>query len=102
MTTLLIILLVFLILGSAFFSSSETALFSLSSMQVQIFRKTKDPRKVLVAKLLDSPRDLTDHPDHAQCHRQYLRAERRIKYFWDLIGMVAHRGSAACTYPHFW
>lgn len=58
MTPLLIILLVFLILGSAFFSSSETALFSLSPMQLQFFRKTKDPRKVLVAKLLDSPRDL--------------------------------------------
>lgn len=58
MTPLLIILLIFLILGSAFFSSSETALFSLSPTQLQIFRKTKDPRKVLVAKLLDSPRDL--------------------------------------------
>lgn len=58
MTLLLIFLLVLLILASAFFSSSETALFSLSSMQVQVFRKTKEPKKVLVAKLLDSPRDL--------------------------------------------
>jgi len=58
MTSLLIILLIFLILASALFSSSETALFSLSSMQIQAFRKTKNPKKVLVAKLLDSPRDL--------------------------------------------
>ncbi|MDN3506227.1 MAG: hemolysin family protein [Simkaniaceae bacterium] len=50
--------LVFLILGSALFSSSETALFSLSSMQVQAFRKSKNRPRQLVAKLLDSPRDL--------------------------------------------
>jgi len=55
---LLILILILLICGSAFFSSSETALFSLSPMQVQAFRKAKDPRKKLVAKLLDSPRNL--------------------------------------------
>ena len=58
MTSLLIIVLIFLILGSALFSSSETALFSLSSMQQQGFRKSADLRKRLAAKLLDSPRDL--------------------------------------------
>ncbi len=58
MIHLLIVLLVLLILGSAFFSSSETALFSLSSMQVQGFRKSKERKKNLVAKLLGSPRDL--------------------------------------------
>jgi CBS domain containing-hemolysin-like protein len=52
------IILALLILGSALFSSSETALFSLSSMQVQAFRKSKNRAKELVAKLLDSPRDL--------------------------------------------
>lgn len=58
MLSFLIILLVFLILGSAFFSSSETALFSLSPTQVQILRKEKDPKKVLASRLLDSSRDL--------------------------------------------
>ena len=58
MIHLLTLVLICLILGSAFFSSSETALFSLSSMQVEIFRKTKNPKKMLVAKLLSSPRDL--------------------------------------------
>lgn len=56
--SILILLLVFLILGSAFFSSSETALFSLTPTQVQVMRKEKDPKKVLASKLLDSPRDL--------------------------------------------
>lgn len=58
MIHLLIIILILLILGSALFSSSETALFSLSSMQTQAFRKSANVRKQLVAKLLDSPRDL--------------------------------------------
>ncbi|NGX26674.1 MAG: Hemolysin C [Chlamydiae bacterium] len=55
---LLIFVLILLILGSALFSASETALFSLSSMQVQAFRKSKNTSKQLVAKLLDSPRNL--------------------------------------------
>jgi putative hemolysin len=50
--------LIFLILGSALFSSSETALFSLSPMQLHGFIKSKDPKKLLAAKLLASPRDL--------------------------------------------
>lgn len=54
----LIPLLILLIFGSAFFSASETSLFSLSSMQLQAFRKDKDPKKNLVTELLDSPRDL--------------------------------------------
>lgn len=58
MIHLLIIILALLILGSALFSSSETALFSLSSMQVQGFKKSPDLRKQLAAKLLSSPRDL--------------------------------------------
>lgn len=58
MTSLLIIFLILLILGSGFFSAAETALFSLSPMQIEAFRKDKDPRKTEVAQLLDSPRDL--------------------------------------------
>ena len=58
MIQLLTIVLALLILGSALFSSSETALFSLSSMQLQAFRKSHDVRKRLASKLLDSPRDL--------------------------------------------
>lgn len=58
MIHLLIFLLILLILGSGLFSASETALFSLSPMQIQRFRKSKEERKKLVAKLLSSPRDL--------------------------------------------
>lgn len=58
MTHVLVILLSLLILGSALFSASETALFSLSSMQIQAFRKSNLSRNQLVANLLDSPKDL--------------------------------------------
>jgi len=58
MITLLAICLTLLILGSAIFSSSETALFSLSPPQVQGMRKSKIRKKQLVASLLESPRDL--------------------------------------------
>ncbi|NGX37454.1 MAG: Magnesium and cobalt efflux protein CorC [Chlamydiae bacterium] len=58
MIYLLIVILILLILGSALFSSSETALFSLSSMQIQAFGKSKNRKKELVTRLLASPRDL--------------------------------------------
>ncbi|MBI5274282.1 MAG: HlyC/CorC family transporter [Chlamydiales bacterium] len=58
MTFFLILLLILFIFLSAFLSSSETALFSLSSMKVKIYAQTQQPRKKLVAKLLKSPRDL--------------------------------------------
>ena len=58
MTLLLTLFLILLILGSALSSASETALFSLSSMQTEGFRKSELTSKKLVAKLLDSPRDL--------------------------------------------
>lgn len=58
MTLPLIFLLALLILGSALFSSSETALFSLSGMQVEGFRKSIAPKKRLVAQLVSSPHDL--------------------------------------------
>ena len=54
----LIIFLVVLILISGFFSGSETALFSLSAMKVKAFKKGKEGRGRLVAKLLGSPKDL--------------------------------------------
>ncbi len=58
MIPFLIFLLFLLILGCGFCSSSETALFSLSSMQVQSFKKSQNLRKQLAANLLESPRDL--------------------------------------------
>lgn len=58
MTAVLILLLVLFLIGSAFLSSSEVALFSLSSMKTKAFKSDSDPRKQLVAKLLSSPRDL--------------------------------------------
>jgi putative hemolysin len=57
-TTILIVFLVFCIGILALFSGAETALFSLSSMQVKAFKKDHDPRKKQIAKLLENPREL--------------------------------------------
>ena len=56
--TLLILLLFICIAGLAFFSGAETALFSLSSMQVKAFKKDSDPKKNQIADLLSNPREL--------------------------------------------
>lgn len=53
-----IFFLILFTLISAFFSASETTLFSLSSMQVRSYRKSADKRKQLIARLLKSPLEL--------------------------------------------
>ncbi|MGC1879064.1 MAG: hemolysin family protein [Rhabdochlamydiaceae bacterium] len=58
MVTLQVLLLLIFLFCSGFLSSSEVALFSLSSMKVKSFKSDLDKRKQLVAKLLSSPRDL--------------------------------------------
>lgn len=59
MTIFLFVLLLALIAVSAFLSASETALFSLSSMQVKAYSQDKaHPRRQLVASLLTRPADL--------------------------------------------
>ncbi len=55
---ILILTLIVLLLFSGMFSSSETALFSLSSFKVKTFKQDKDKRKQLISQLLSSPRDL--------------------------------------------
>lgn len=56
---LFLTLLLAVFLGCAgFFACSEISLFSLSPMRVKAFKQEKDPRKLLVAQLLDAPRDL--------------------------------------------
>lgn len=57
-TTLFIAVLLLLLTWSAYFSSSETALFSLSSTKVKAYRDSTDPRKRLIARLIMQPRDL--------------------------------------------
>lgn len=47
-----------LLVGSAFFSSSETALFSLSRLDLQQLRREKNPRAETIHELLDQPRRL--------------------------------------------
>lgn len=47
-----------LILSSAYCSSSETALFSLSTMQIKTYETSADRTKQLIAKLLKHPKDL--------------------------------------------
>lgn len=48
----------FLLLCSAFFSSSETALFSLSRLDLQQLRREQNPRSEIIHELLDQPRRL--------------------------------------------
>jgi len=43
---------------SAFFSSSETSLFSLSALQLEQMRRARNPRVTLVERLLSKPRQL--------------------------------------------
>jgi CBS domain containing-hemolysin-like protein len=49
---------VLLLCGSAFFSSSETALFSLSRLDLQQLRRERNPRAETIHELLDQPRRL--------------------------------------------
>jgi len=58
--TLWIELILFIVLMglSGFFSSSETALFSLSSVQLEQMRRNKNPRISLIEKMLGEPRRL--------------------------------------------
>jgi len=55
---LFIILLVVLLLLSAFFSGSETALFSLSPMKAKLFGQDQSRSKQMVASLVGNPREL--------------------------------------------
>lgn len=53
-----LVLEAFLLLGSAFFSSSETALFSLSRVDLETLHRAKDPRYPALHRLLEQPRRL--------------------------------------------
>ncbi len=53
-----IIVLLFLLCASAFFSSSETALFSLPISKIKTFATSKEKTKKLIYDLLKHPRDL--------------------------------------------
>ncbi len=57
-TTIFLIGLIGLIACSAFFSGSETAMFSLSSIQVRKFQSRKQGRGPTVARLISRPRNL--------------------------------------------
>ena len=58
MIILLTLLLIFLLFLSATLSASETALFSLSSVQLKSYRRSKIPRFSLVYHLMERPRDV--------------------------------------------
>ncbi len=53
-----ILILFILIFFSGYFSASESALFSLSSMRIKAYQKDSNPRKKLIANLVLHPRDL--------------------------------------------
>ena len=54
----LILILIILILASAFLSASETSFFSIPSTKVKAFQYHKDPHKQLIYKLHKQPQDL--------------------------------------------
>lgn len=53
-----LLFLVFLIFASAYFSASETALFSLSLTKIKAYQASSSPRQRLIAKLVLEPRNL--------------------------------------------
>lgn len=57
-TIISLVILLILLLGSAFFSGSETALFSLPHTKLLAYESSKDSRKRLIARLLKKPKDL--------------------------------------------
>lgn len=57
-TTFLIITMLFLVFWSGYFSGSEAALFSLPTTRLKSYRSDPDPRKRLIAALVNRPRDL--------------------------------------------
>lgn len=57
MVLLILLLLIFLLL-SGFFSASETSLFSLSQMQLRAYATDPNPKKRLVARLIQRPQNL--------------------------------------------
>lgn len=58
MEILLLFAILFLLMSSAFFSSSETALFSLSPTKVSLWKGSKNPPEKRVFYLLSHPQDL--------------------------------------------
>lgn len=58
MTALLIFLMILFALFSGYFSAAQTALLSLSSMQIKSYRQSGEPRKMMIALLVSRPRDL--------------------------------------------
>lgn len=57
-TTFLITSIILLTLGSGYFSGSEAAFFSLPTTRLKTFQTDADPRKRLIAQLLQNPRNL--------------------------------------------
>jgi CBS domain containing-hemolysin-like protein len=55
---LLVFLLIVLIGASGCLSASETALFSLSPLQLKFYQQSKSPRLALIAHLMERPRDV--------------------------------------------
>jgi CBS domain containing-hemolysin-like protein len=58
MIPLLVAFLIFLLCSSAFFSSSETALFSLSPLTLKTYKEAKDPRLTALAQMMSNPREV--------------------------------------------
>ena len=52
------LILVFFVICSGFFSASETALFSLSSIKIKSYQNSSSATRRLIAKLVSEPRDL--------------------------------------------
>lgn len=58
MTALLIGILIILLFSSAYFSASETALFSLSPLTIQSYKSSGDSRQALIARMMSHPSEI--------------------------------------------
>jgi CBS domain containing-hemolysin-like protein len=58
MIVLSLTFLLFLLFSSAYFSASETALFSLSPLAIKSYKTSGNPRLTLIAKMMSHPRDI--------------------------------------------
>jgi len=58
MTALLIGILILLLYCSAYFSASETALFSLSPLTIKSYKNSKNAREALIVKMMSHPKDI--------------------------------------------
>ncbi len=87
-----LILQALLFAGSAFFSSSETALFSLSQADLQRLRREKNPQAGRIRRLLDEPRQLIVS---ILCGNELINIAASVNLAGILLALYGDPGKAA-------